>query len=202
MAFNLDIMDKRKHLHGWLFSVVVLNIFLMGWLFFIESSDEKLRLWVIYTALISFFYFVLSFSAGFLYSFSPNSVTTFIRQGRRYIGLSFALGHTFHLLAIVSFYIVMQERPSIIQVIGGGSGYLAMYVMAVTSNDWAVQKLGFKRWKQIHGFGTNYIAMIFLFSYLTSLFTGQLKLTSVLLGCILVLCFILRLPHFSRSKNS
>ena len=80
-------------------------------------------------------YFVLSFNAESLYSFSSNSITTFIRQGRRYIGLSFALGHTFHLVAIVSFYIVMQERPSIIQVIGGGLGYLAIYVMAVTSND-------------------------------------------------------------------
>jgi sulfoxide reductase heme-binding subunit YedZ len=194
-------MDNSKHLHGWLFSVVVLNIFLMGWLFFIESSDEKLRLWAIYTALISFFYFVLSFSAGYLYSFFPNRVTTFFRHDRRYIGLSFALGHTFHLVAIVSFYIVMQERPSIIQVVGGGLGYLLIYLMAVTSNDWAVQKLGFTRWKKIHRFGANYIAITFLYSYFYTLFIDQMKLTSVLLGCILVLCFILRLPHFSRSKN-
>ena len=195
-------MDKSKHLHGWLFSVVLFNIFLVGWLFFVENSDEQLRLWAIYTALISFFYFVLSFSAGSLFSFFPNSVTTFIRQGRRYIGLSFALGHTFHLVAIVSFYIVMQERPSIIQVIGGGLGYLAIYVMAVTSNDWAVKKLGFKRWKKIHWFGANYIAIVFIYSYFYTLLAGQLKLTSVLLGCIIVLCFVLRLVHFFRSKNS
>jgi DMSO/TMAO reductase YedYZ heme-binding membrane subunit len=198
----LEIRDKSKHLHGWLFSVVLFNILLVGWLFFVENSDEQLRLWVIYTALISFFYFVLSFSAGSLYSFSPNSVTTFIRQDRRYVGLSFALSHTFHLAAIVSFYIVMQERPSIIQVVGGGLGYLTIYVMAVTSNDWAVKKLGFRRWKQIHQFGAMYIAIIFMNSYLSTLVIGQFKLTSVLLGCIIVLCFILKIASFFRSKNS
>ena len=198
----MEVRDKSKHLHGWLFSVVLFNILLVGWLFFVENSDEQLRLWVIYTALISFFYFVLSFSAGSLYSISPNSVTTFIRQDRRYIGLSFALGHTFHLAAIVPFYIVMQERPSIVQVVGGGLGYLTIYVMAVTSNDWAVKKLGFKRWKQIHWFGANYIAIIFIYSYFYTLFAGQFKLTSVLLGCIIVLCFILKVANFFRSKNS
>ena len=189
-------MEEGKHLSRWLFSIVLFNVFLVGWLFFVENSDEQLRLWAIYTALISFFYFVLSFSAGSLYSFFPNPVTTYLRQARRYIGLSFALGHTFHLLAIVCFYIVMQERPSIIQVIGGGLGYVAMYVMAITSNDWSVERLGFKRWKQMHRFGANYIAITFIFSYFYTLFIGQLKLTSVLLGCIIVLCFIPRFTHF------
>ena len=195
-------MVKSKHLYGWLLSVVLFNVCLVGWLFFVENSHQQLRLWAIYTALISFFYFVLSFSAGPLYSFFPNPITTSLRQGRRYIGLSFALGHTFHLGAIISFYVVMQERPSIIQVIGGGFGYLVMYAMAATSNDWAVERLGFKRWKQIHRLGANYIAITFLYSYFYTLFTGQLKLTSVLLGCIVLLCFILRMPHFLRPKNS
>ena len=192
----------------WFSSVIVLNIILIVWLGFAENNNESLMLWARHTARISFAYFLLSFSASSLHYFFSNTLTKFIRHQRRYIGLSFALAHTIHLVALTSFFIVMEENPGIVTLIGGGLGYVAMYAMALTSNDNAVKKLGLKRWKQIHWFGANYIAVIFAFTYVGKLLNGQLNgsdydyLTfSLIVGTIFIV-FILRIGYFLKSKNS
>ena len=192
----------------WFSSVIVFNIVLIVWLGFAENSNENLMLWARHTARISFAYFLLSFSASSLHYFFSNTLTKFIRHQRRYIGLSFALAHTIHLVALTSFFIVMEENPGIVTLIGGGLGYVAMYAMALTSNDNAVKKLGLKRWKQIHWFGANYIAVIFAFTYVGKLLDGQPNgsdydyLTfSLIVGTIFIV-FILRIGYFLKSKNA
>jgi len=192
----------------WFSSVIVLNIILIVWLGFAENNNESLMLWARHTARISFAYFLLSFSASSLHYFFSNTLTKFIRHQRRYIGLSFALAHTIHLVALTSFFIVMEENPGIVTLIGGGLGYVAMYAMALTSNDNAVKKLGLKRWKQIHWFGANYIAVIFAFTYVGKLLNGQLNgsdydyLTFALIVGAIFIVFILRIGYFLKSKNS
>ena len=192
----------------WFSSVIVLNIILIVWLGFAENSNESLMLWARHTARISFAYFLLSFSASSLHYFFSNTLTKFIRHQRRYIGLSFALAHTIHLVALTSFFIVMEENPGIVTLIGGGLGYVLVYAMALTSNDNAVKKLGLKRWKQIHWFGANYIAVIFAFTYVGKLLNGQLNgsdydyLTFALIVGTIFIVFILRIGYFLKSKNS
>ena len=192
----------------WFSSVIVLNIILIVWLGFAENNNESLMLWARHTARISFAYFLLSFSASSLHYFFSNTLTKFIRHQRRYIGLSFALAHTIHLVALTSFFIVMEENPGIVTLIGGGLGYVLVYTMALTSNDNAVKKLGLKRWKQIHWFGANYIAVIFAFTYVGKLLNGQLNgsdydyLTFALIVGAIFIVFILRIGYFLKSKNS
>ena len=192
----------------WFSSVIVFNIVLIVWLGFVENSNESLMLWARHTARISFAYFLLSFSASSLHYFFSNTLTKFIRHQRRYIGLSFALAHTIHLVALTSFFIVMEENPGIVVIIGGGLGYVAIYAMALTSNDNAVKKLGFKRWKQIHWFGANYIAVIFAYTYVGKLLDGQPNgsdydyLTFTLMVGMIFMVFILRIGYFLKSKNS
>ena len=192
----------------WFSSVIVFNIVLIVWLGFAENSNESLMLWARHTARISFAYFLLSFSASSLHYFFSNTLTKFIRHQRRYIGLSFALAHTIHLVALTSFFIVREENPGIVTLIGGGLGYVLVYAMALTSNDNAVKKLGLKRWKQIHWFGANYIAVIFAFTYVGKLLNVQLNgsdydyLTFALIVCTIFIVFILRTGHFLKSKNS
>ena len=191
----------------WFSSVIVFNIVLIVWLGFAENSNESLMLWARHTARISFAYFLLSFSASSLHYFFSNTLTKFIRHQRRYIGLSFALAHTIHLVALTSFFIVMEENPGIVTLIGGGLGYVAMYAMALTSNDNAVKKLGLKQWKRIHWFGVNYIAVIFALTYVGKLLNGQLNgsdydyLTFTLMVAIIFMVFILRLIYFLKSQT-
>ena len=191
----------------WFSSIIVLNIILIVWLGFAENNNESLMLWARHTARISFAYFLLSFSASSLHYFFSNTLTKFIRHQRRYIGLSFALAHTIHLVALTSFFIVMKENPGIVTLIGGGLGYVLVYAMALTSNDNAVKKLGLKRWKKIHWFGANYIAVIFAFTYAGKLLNGQLNgndydhLTFALIVGTIFMVFILRIRYFLKSKN-
>ena len=191
----------------WFSSVIVLNIILIVWLGFAENSNESLMLWARHTARISFAYFLLSFSASSLHYFFSNTLTKFIRHQRRYIGLSFALAHTIHLVALTSFFIVMEENPGIVTLIGGGLGYVLVYAMALTSNDNAVKKLGLKQWKRIHWFGVNYIAVIFALTYVGKLLNGQLNgsdydyLTFTLMVAIIFMVFILRLIYFLKSQT-
>ena len=192
----------------WFSSVIVFNIVLIVWLGFDVNSNESLMLCARHTARISFACFLFSFSASSLHYFFSNTLTKFIRHQRRYIGLSFALAHTIHLVALTSFFIVMEENPGIVTLIGGGLGYVLVYAMALTSNDNAVKKLGLKRWKQIHWFGANYIAVIFAFTYVGKLLNGQLNgsdydyLTfSLIVGTIFIV-FILRIGYFLKSKNA
>ena len=191
----------------WFSSVIVFNIVLIVWLGFAENSNESLMLWARHTARISFAYFLLSFSASSLHYFFSNTLTKFIRHQRRYIGLSFALAHTIHLVALTSFFIVMEENPGIVTLIGGGLGYVLVYAMALTSNDNAVKKLGLKQWKRIHWFGVNYIAVIFALTYVGKLLNGQLNgsdydyLTFTLMVAIIFMVFILRLIYFLKSQT-
>ena len=191
----------------WFSSVIVFNIVLIVWLGFVENSNESLMLWARHTARISFAYFLLSFSASSLHYFFSNTFTELIRRDRRYIGLSFALAHTVHLVALTSFFIVMKENLGIVTLIGGGLGYVLVYAMALTSNDNAVKKLGLKQWKRIHWFGVNYIAVIFALTYVGKLLNGQLNgsdydyLTFTLMVAIIFMVFILRLIYFLKFQT-
>ena len=137
--------------------------------------------------------YAVSFLASSIHYFLSNSLTNFIRNNRRHIGLSFALAHTIHLVALTSFFVTTNQNPDIVTVLGGGLAYLAMYIMAFTSNDNAVRKIGFKRWKLIHKLGANYIAFIFAFTYLGRLTKEEFSSVEFnLLFSIIIGAFALR----------
>ena len=151
-------MNSSKNLimRNWLLAATTLSITLMLCLFLMETAEDKSLLWARYTARISFFFFLISFIAGSIHYFFSNAFTRSIKSNRRYIGLSFALTHSVHLVALISFFITTNQNPDTITLAGGGLAYVAMYAMAFTSNDKAVKKIGFKKWKLIHQIGTNY----------------------------------------------
>ena len=155
-----------------------------------------------FAALGAFFFFTVSFVASSIHYFLSNSLTSFIRNNRRHIGLSFALAHTIHLVALTSFFVTTNQNPDIVTVLGGGLAYLAMYIMAFTSNDNAVRKIGFKRWKLIHKLGANYIAFIFAFTYLGRLTKEEFSSVEFnLLFSIIIGAFALRVLYFFRTRN-
>ena len=141
-------MNKINNLTKWLIFVLAINVTLIVWLFLVDSTDDKTLLWARYTARISFFFFTVSFVASSIHYFLSNSLTSFILNNRGYLGLSFALAHTIHLVALTSYFVTTNQNPDIVTVLGGGLAYLAMYIMAFTSNDNAVRKIGFNRHNQ------------------------------------------------------
>ena len=189
-------------MRNWLLAATTLSITLMLCLFLMETAEDKSLLWARYTARISFFFFLISFIAGSIHYFFSNAFTRSIKSNRRYIGLSFALTHSVHLVALISFFVSINQNPDIDTLAGGGLAYLAMYIMALTSNDNAVRKIGFKRWKLIHKVGANYIAFIFAFTYLGRVTREEFSSVEYnLLFSIIIGAFLLRALHYFHAKK-
>jgi sulfoxide reductase heme-binding subunit YedZ len=119
-----------------------------------------------YTARFSFLIFITVFATAALAQLFPNDPTRWLRRNRRYMGLSFALAHFLHLGALTSFFIAIGEAPDIVTIVGGGGAYVFIALMALTSNDWSVRKLGFRNWRRLHLVGIFYVWLIFMNSYI------------------------------------
>lgn len=131
-----------------------------------ETAEAILQHITRYTARFSFLIFVLVFASGALAALFPSDITRWLRRNRRYTGLSFALAHFLHLIAIIALFATIGEVPETITLLGGGLAYLFIAAMAATSNDWSVRKLGPKNWRRLHLAGVYYVWAIFMNSYL------------------------------------
>lgn len=163
-----------------------------------QSVDlmSGLRSGIRFTAQYSLFLFSIVFIATSLQLFPKNQFTIWIRKNRRYLGLSFAVSHLVHGLVIFTLYLkypdIFQQTVSQLSKIFGGIGFFVIFILAMTSSDYAIKKIGFHRWKSIHRFGVYYIWFIFLASYLPRAM-GSSEYWPVVL--FLVSCFGLRLIY-------
>jgi sulfoxide reductase heme-binding subunit YedZ len=163
-----DVGTMTKKLLHYPFQIVTfLAIASLAWALFsygqnVEASQAITR----FTARISLFIFVWVFSASALHKLFRNEFTAELLRNRRKFGLSFALSHTIHLIALITFFILSGDPVPMLSVVFGGLAYVLIYAMAFTSNDWSVKKLGAKNWKRLHKFGVFYIWLIFFISYL------------------------------------
>lgn len=155
----------------WLFPVTLAGAALIAGLSFgiWSTGSDGLQHFTRYTARLAFLIFIVAFSAGALAQLFPSDGTRWLRRNRRYIGLSFALAHFIHLGALTGFFVSIGEVPDIVTIIGGGMAYVFVSLMALTSNDWSVRRLGPVAWRWLHLIGSYYIWLIFMRSYLTRL---------------------------------
>lgn len=130
--------------------------------------DEAVRLGIRLTARISLVLFLITFITSSTRQILKNQFA-FLMKKRRAVGLSFAFSHLIHGILFATLYIIdptlffqVAQRTTIIF---GGLGYVFIFVMAATSNDYSVQKLGIKRWRTIHSVGMYYLWFIFFASY-------------------------------------
>lgn len=119
-----------------------------------------------YTARLSFPVFLTAFLASSLAWWWPAPATHWLRAKRRYLGLSFAFAHFVHLGALITYLNVSgNTSPGLTTLLGGGGAYVMITLMALTSNDWSVRKLGSRAWGWLHWIGAYYVWFIFAFSY-------------------------------------
>lgn len=118
-----------------------------------------------YTARFSFPIFIAAWSASALAILWPGGWRSVMLRRRRAIGLSFAAAHFVHLAALLVVVLVFGAERSMATIYGGGFGYVMVALMALTSNDWSVRRIGSRNWKVLHTFGALVIAVIFAVSY-------------------------------------
>lgn len=117
------------------------------------------------TARWAFPWFIAAWSASSVASLWPGGWRTGLLRRRRALGLAFAANHFVHLgfiiLAATRFGVALNP----VSLIGGGTAYVLIAAMAVTSNDAAIHWMGRARWKWLHATGGWAVFLIFTNSY-------------------------------------
>jgi methionine sulfoxide reductase heme-binding subunit len=199
---------RRALLNGWpivgwaavaLAAMVALILAIAG------TDEPALRLLVRATARSSVVLFSLAFAASALRRVWPTAASRWLLTNRRQLGVSFAVSHLVHLLAILalfgwSFQRMVSETAGLTLVFGG-IAYLFIAAMTATSFDRTAAWLGAQRWKRLHTVGAYYIWGIFMLNF------GVLAFSSALywpFALILTTAFVLRLavPALERRSRS
>lgn len=168
-------MDKRSKdaWEGWsivgavavaLILVVTMEAMMSG------APVEGVRGIIRATARSSFALFALAFTASAACYFWPNVWTRWQLRNRRYLGVSFALSHLVHLLAIFALGHIapdeLAEGTDATTWIFGGIAYVFIGLMAATSFDSTARLISRRAWSLLHTVGAYYIWLIFANSYL------------------------------------
>jgi DMSO/TMAO reductase YedYZ heme-binding membrane subunit len=130
---------------------------------------DGIRLAIRFTARTSLFFFCLAFMASALARLWPNAWTRWQLRNRRYLGLSFAVSHGLHAIAIVAFAIMSPSEfaaaTSPASFIFGGIGYAFIIAMAATSFDRTAAAIGPRAWRVLHTAGVYYLWFQFMVSF-------------------------------------
>lgn len=130
---------------------------------------DDIRLVIRITARTSLVLFCLAFTASALARLWPGGFTRWLRRNRRQVGVSFAVSHAMHGLAIIGFAVTAPElfaaQVPTATLIGGGLAYLLIAAMAATSFNRTAALLGPRAWKILHVAGSYYIWIVFFQSF-------------------------------------
>lgn len=114
------------------------------------------------TAWLAFLLFIMAFTASSIQISFKSTYGRWAMKNRRYLGLSFALVHFVHAGLVLSNLALTPATRTVGELSGGGLAYVFLGLMALTSNNASVRKLGAKNWKRLHKVGSYYIWLIFV----------------------------------------
>ena len=137
-----------------------------------DSPPGFLLLWTRYSAHLAFVFLLLAFSASTLKVLVNNAQTPGLVRYRRQLGLGFATAHTFHLVALILFLSNLEGYSVDASVAVAGFGYVVTALLALTSNDYSVRRLGPAKWKQLHAIGISILMLYFFVAFSGRLLTS------------------------------
>lgn len=119
-----------------------------------------------FTAMTSTAFFLAAFTASAFYRCIPSAATRWQVRNRRYLGVSFAVSHTYHLGAIIGYARLSDEPLPTATIMAGGLAFVFLFAMAATSFDRTAAWLGPRWWKRLHTTGVYYLWFVFAVTYL------------------------------------
>ena len=137
-----------------------------------DSPPGFLLLWTRYSAHLAFVFLLLAFSASTLKAVVNNAQTRGLVRYRRQLGLGFATAHTFHLVALILFLSNLEGYSVDASIAVAGFGYVVTALLALTSNDYSVRRLGPPKWKQLHTVGISILILYFFVAFSGRLLTN------------------------------
>ena len=164
--------SRQSWFEGWrLLAVLTLSLVALSlWIASMRQFEvEGVRMVIRFTARSSLLLFCLAFSAAALARLWPNAWTRWQRRNRRYLGLSFAVSHAIHAIAIVAFAKMdpagFAEATSPTSYIFGGIGYAMIIAMSATSFDRTAALIGPRAFRALHLVGGYYLWFQFMVSF-------------------------------------
>ncbi|MBR0686428.1 hypothetical protein JQ594_10920 [Bradyrhizobium manausense] len=164
--------QRQSWFEGWrLLAALALSLIALSlWIASMRQFEvEGVRMVIRFTARSSLLLFCLAFSAAALARLWPNAWTRWQRRNRRYLGLSFAVSHAIHAVAIVAFARMdpagFMQATSPASYIFGGIGYAAIIAMSATSFDRTAALVGPRAWRTLHLVGGYYLWFQFMVSF-------------------------------------
>ena len=149
-----------------------------------DSPPGFLLLWTRYSAHLAFAFLLLAFSASTLKAFINNAQTRGLVRYRRQLGLGFATAHTFHLVALILFLSNLEGYSVDASLAVAGFGYVVTALLAVTSNDYSIKRLGPANWKQLHSVGISILMLYFFVAFSGRLLTDFAPIYAVYVALI------------------
>jgi DMSO/TMAO reductase YedYZ heme-binding membrane subunit len=165
-----------------------------------SDTIEQARLAARWTARAGFPILILTYSASSLVRLWPNPTTKTLLRHRRQWGLGFALAHSIHLGALVTYHVISGQPPQPATLIGGGGAYVLLYAMALTSNDASMRAMG-AWWKRLHRTGIHALWFVFALSYFGQVFTPGFGSQGSALFLICVAALGLRLWAWAKVRR-
>ncbi|MBA3772261.1 MAG: hypothetical protein H0X13_07200 [Ramlibacter sp.] len=151
-------------------------------------------LWTIRTVVkLAFAFFALSYISSPLHDWRPTRFSTLLMKHRATTGAAFAV---VQLSAAACALVIWNNWPQIIHAIStpvervlGVMVFTWIFIMLITSNQFAIDKLGRRLWSGIHTYGMMVIWIAFLLDYLRRTVEWSLAY-GVFTGTLLLILFL------------
>lgn len=166
-------------------------------------GDDGYHAVIRHTAQASFVLFLAAYYASSLRVFWRSDLSKWLLANRRYLGVSYAVSHTYHLGFIVLLATTsraFRDDVSLVTIIGGGMAYVLMYLMVLTSFDRTAAALGRRNWVRLHKVGIHYNWAIFFNSYISRALAPSLFYAPFALALIVGLA--LRIAAWQRARRA
>ena len=161
-------------------------------------NEASFRIAIRFTARSSCVLFLLAFCASSLHGIKKTPFSHWLLNNRRYLGLSMAISHGFHAIAIAGVAILTSENM-VPDSLDASLGYVFIILMTITSFKRPAAVLGRRNWRILHTIGMYYLWLSFTVAFGMRLSESWLIYPPFVLALILVA--ILRIiPKKKRHK--
>ena len=198
-------MNAIYNFQGWNLvknSAIAIASFLVLILIVHGINEPSMRIAIRLTARTSCILFLMTFSASSWRRFKSNRFTQWLLRNRRYLGLSMAVSHGFHAIAILGVAMLSTETIPMDNH-GGNLGYLFIIAMTITSFPTPASILGDRGWHILHTVGMYYLWLAFIYSFSKRLDESMLiylPFISLLIIAIALRLIVPLMGSFDRSR--
>jgi hypothetical protein len=137
------------------------------------TGEDGMRALLRATARTSLALFLLAYLASALRALVDRPATRWLLRNRRYVGVSFAVSHLVHGVAIVGLSRATGAPPVSSTLVLGGLAYAFVAAMTATSFDRSAAWLGPRAWNRLHRTGIHYLWLVFAFTFAGTLAQAQ-----------------------------